>query len=476
MPAADSERHPQALAVAGLADLAERYGGGYCARHHARQPADPRDRGQERGRHGRGDPGSRPVLARLRRRQHPQRHRHADGRHRSAGTDRHAALRARMAFPHPQRARALRPAAQVQRRLRRRRHHPGAGGYQRHRLPGGRGEGRLRRRARRLVPSRARRHHRPQGFRARTGVVVKPADATKVADAVVRVFIDHGDRTNRNKARLKYVLDAWGFEKFLVAVEEKLGRKLVRVPAEALAPRPAFDRAAHIGVHPQKQAGLNWIGVVLPVGKLTAEQMRGLAGIARELGDGDIRLTVWQNLLISGVPTTSASRPPKPRSRRSGSPPRRPRSAPASSPAPAMSAASSPPPTPSAMPRRSRAGARRASSSTARSTSISPAVIIPARSTTSATSACSAPRCRCRRTATPSRATTSMSAAASARRRARPRTLPRREGRGRARRRSSACCKAYLAHRAAPEETFFAFARRHEIDALKTMFAAEAAA
>ena len=58
---------------------------------------------------------------------------------------------------------------------------------------------------------------------------------------------------------------------------------------------------AHIGVHRQKQAGLNWIGVVLPVGKLTCEQMRGIARISRDLGDGDIRLTVWQNLLISGV-------------------------------------------------------------------------------------------------------------------------------------------------------------------------------
>ena len=63
-----------------------------------------------------------------------------------------------------------------------------------------------------------------------------------------------------------------------------------------------FDRAAHIGVHPQKQNGLHWIGVVLPVGKLTAAQMRGLAAIAQQMGDGDIRLTVWQNLLISGIP------------------------------------------------------------------------------------------------------------------------------------------------------------------------------
>ena len=139
-------------------------------------------------------------------------------------------------------------------------------------------------------------------FARATGVVVKPDEATKVADAVVRVFIDHGDRTNRNKARLKYVLDGFGIEKFLALVEEKLGRKLVHVSSEALAPRPPFDRAAHIGVHPQQQDGLHWIGVVLPVGKLTAAQMRGLAGIARALGDGDLRLTVWQNLLISGVP------------------------------------------------------------------------------------------------------------------------------------------------------------------------------
>jgi ferredoxin-nitrite reductase len=69
----------------------------------------------------------------------------------------------------------------------------------------------------------------------------------------------------------------------------------------AVAPRPVFDRTAHLGVHPQKQDGLNWIGIVVPVGYLSVAQMRGLADIARDLGDGDLRLTVWQNLLISGV-------------------------------------------------------------------------------------------------------------------------------------------------------------------------------
>ena len=142
-----------------------------------------------------------------------------------------------------------------------------------------------------------------QDFARETGVVVKPADATKVADAVVRVFIDHGDRTDRTKARLKYVIDRLGIDKVVALTEEKLGRKLDRVTADAVLPRPAFDRLAHIGVHAQKQPDRNWIGIVLPVGKMTAEQMRGLAAIARDLGDGDIRLTVWQNLLISGVPS-----------------------------------------------------------------------------------------------------------------------------------------------------------------------------
>ena len=135
-----------------------------------------------------------------------------------------------------------------------------------------------------------------------TGVVVPPDDAVAVADAIVRIFIAHGDRTNRNKARLKYLLDAWGFERFLVAVEEVLGRKLARVDATHVAPRAAHDRLAHVGVHAQRQQGLNWIGVWTPLGKITCAQMQDIAEVSRIFGDGDLRLTVWQNLLISGVP------------------------------------------------------------------------------------------------------------------------------------------------------------------------------
>lgn len=139
-------------------------------------------------------------------------------------------------------------------------------------------------------------------FARDTGVILKPEEATRVAAAIVRVFIDSGDRTDRKKARLKYVLDSWGFETFLTAVEARLGAPLTRCPQEAVEPRPEQDRMAHMGVHPQKQPGLNWIGVGLPVGRMSVAQMRGLADIAAGMGDGSIRLTVWQNLLISGVP------------------------------------------------------------------------------------------------------------------------------------------------------------------------------
>jgi ferredoxin-nitrite reductase len=138
-------------------------------------------------------------------------------------------------------------------------------------------------------------------FARSTGLYVKPEETTEVADAIVRIFIDHGDRTDRTKARLKYLLDAWGFDKFVAEIETRLSRSLTRIPEDCIKDRPRPDRLAHIGVHRQKQPGENWIGVVLRSGHLSAAQMEGLARIARDLGDGDIRLTVWQNLILSGV-------------------------------------------------------------------------------------------------------------------------------------------------------------------------------
>ncbi len=135
-----------------------------------------------------------------------------------------------------------------------------------------------------------------------SGILVKPAEALAVAAAIIRVFLEHGDRTDRKKARLKYLIDKWGVEKFLSAVQQKLAFSLVRLPLERCARRPAAVKHGHIGVFRQAQKGRNYIGVVVPVGILTARQMRRIADLAANYGSGSLRLTPWQNLLIPDVP------------------------------------------------------------------------------------------------------------------------------------------------------------------------------
>jgi ferredoxin-nitrite reductase len=138
-------------------------------------------------------------------------------------------------------------------------------------------------------------------FAFETGVLLKPEECVKVAGAIVRAFAIHGDRTNRLKARMKYVIDRMGRDAFVAEVEKEYGQPLRRIGKAEVAPRPLADKHGHVGVHPQKQAGFNYLGVVLPVGRITSEQMRGIAEIAQRFGSGTIRLTVWQNFLISDV-------------------------------------------------------------------------------------------------------------------------------------------------------------------------------
>ncbi len=138
-------------------------------------------------------------------------------------------------------------------------------------------------------------------FSRDTGVMLKPDQVIPAVAAIIRTFVDHGDRTDRRKARLKYLLDDWGFDRFLDEAKQHLPFDWPRVPLDTCEQRGGVDPLGHVGVHRQKQDGLNYIGVVLPVGKLTCEQMCALASISERFGGGDIRLTVWQNLLITDV-------------------------------------------------------------------------------------------------------------------------------------------------------------------------------
>lgn len=140
-------------------------------------------------------------------------------------------------------------------------------------------------------------------FATDCGLLLRPDQTIAVAAAMIRVFADRGDRTDRKKARLKYLLDKWGVEKFISKTEKLLAFPLIRVPASACEPRKPIDRAGHIGVHAQSQPGLHYIGIAVPVGRLPVDQMLALANIAETCGNGEVRLTVWQNLIIPNIPT-----------------------------------------------------------------------------------------------------------------------------------------------------------------------------
>ena len=135
------------------------------------------------------------------------------------------------------------------------------------------------------------------------GVQVKPAEINKVVAALVRVFIANGNRTDRKKARLKHLLEKWTLDQYIGETEKLLGFPLQRAPFNAeqmLYPSQDLPHT-HVGDYPQKQRGLNYVGVTIPVGQITAKQMIRIAEIADLYGSGEVRLTVWQNLIIPNI-------------------------------------------------------------------------------------------------------------------------------------------------------------------------------
>ena len=145
-----------------------------------------------------------------------------------------------------------------------------------------------------------------KAFARDLGVLVKPSELNKVVVALVRVYIANGNRTDRKKARLKHLLETWSLEKYLAETEKLLGYQVRRAPAdlksETSNPKASEGIHTHIGVYPQKQTGFNYVGVAIPVGQLTPKQMIRLAEIAELYGSAEVRLTVWQNLIIPNVP------------------------------------------------------------------------------------------------------------------------------------------------------------------------------
>jgi sulfite reductase beta subunit-like hemoprotein len=129
------------------------------------------------------------------------------------------------------------------------------------------------------------------------GVFVPKDQSNEILGAVTSVWSeDLKYRMSRVKARLKFMVDDIGAEGMLERVEAKLGRTLERFDLPPIDAQPS----AHIGVHAQKQDGLSYIGVPVPLGLVSGDQLIAIADLVESFG-GDIRLTRQQNLIVTGV-------------------------------------------------------------------------------------------------------------------------------------------------------------------------------
>jgi ferredoxin-nitrite reductase len=129
-------------------------------------------------------------------------------------------------------------------------------------------------------------------------VFVPPEQAAELCRAIVLVFRDHGPREARNKARLAFLLEQCGVETFRAEVERTLGSSLSPAGIDA-----RHDRSTdHVGVFRQTGQGLNYVGLSVPVGRLTGEQLFEVCRLAERYGTGEVRLTPGQNVIIPHVP------------------------------------------------------------------------------------------------------------------------------------------------------------------------------
>jgi len=130
---------------------------------------------------------------------------------------------------------------------------------------------------------------------------VPPEDVVALSEAILLIYRNHGLRANRQKSRLMYLIDQWGIEKFRAEVENQIGHLL-----ETAAEKDEFlwNKRDHIGIYRQKQPGLNFAGMHIPIGRMYAQDMFDLARIAEVYGTGEIRFTVEQNLIIPNIPGT----------------------------------------------------------------------------------------------------------------------------------------------------------------------------
>ena len=133
-------------------------------------------------------------------------------------------------------------------------------------------------------------------------VFVRPEDAANVCAELTLVFRDHGCRTQRTRARLAFLIEDRGVAWLRNELQGRLSTRLLKAGTDMRKPH----HTDHLGIHPQRSSPgepeVYSAGLLVPVGRITTAQMRGVADLAERYGSGDVRLTVQQNVVIPNIP------------------------------------------------------------------------------------------------------------------------------------------------------------------------------
>jgi ferredoxin-nitrite reductase len=129
-------------------------------------------------------------------------------------------------------------------------------------------------------------------------VFIRPDQAVELCRGVAQVFGELGNRENRGLSRMRYLVQELGPESFRAALEDRTAFSLEPAGNDLTT---AF-RGDHVGVHPQRQPGLFYVGCSVPVGRMHGIDLVELARLAETYGNGGVRIGTDQNFIVSGVP------------------------------------------------------------------------------------------------------------------------------------------------------------------------------
>lgn len=145
------------------------------------------------------------------------------------------------------------------------------------------------------------------------GISIQESQCISVLAALASTYLEYTKnqpRIDGKKPRLRHLLADWGAESYLERVQQNLPFLLQFTSCtfpqnrQDASSEKSLPNHRHLGIHPQRQSGFSYMGIALPLGRLESKQLRNLANLAQKLASGTLRLTPWQNLLISDIPNS----------------------------------------------------------------------------------------------------------------------------------------------------------------------------